>query len=188
MSGGTRAGAGRKTTKIGLADLEKLCVLHVRLSDNPPLLPHGGVQALGGETDAAKTERISKMINRNLYKRLERLEARVQDAIPPRHEVVNSQTPGGPTCVRGPDGRQVWWNPPEGCKSGEPLDGVSSEGMHIVVMGVRGGRDAAPTTAIGPDGQVVWLDPPEGCQAGEPIEHTAREKSASKIVRASFRD
>jgi hypothetical protein len=123
------------------------------------------------------------MINRNLHKRLEKLEARAQDAIAPRFVVVNGRTPGGATCVRGPDGRQVWWNPPEGCKSGELLGGESSDGMFIVILGVRGGADAQPTTAMGPDGRLVWLDPPEGCKAGEPIECTAIEKSGGEIVR-----
>jgi hypothetical protein len=123
------------------------------------------------------------MINRNLSKRLERLETRAQDAIAPRFVVVNSRKPGGATCVRGPDGRQVWWNPPEGCKVGEPLDGVSPDGMFIVVLTFRGGRDAEPTTVVGRDGRLVWREPPEGCQVGEPIEITARDKSADEIVR-----
>ena len=44
---------------------------------------------------------IERMINRNLYKRLERLESRSGDAILPRFVVVNSLAPGGATCVRG---------------------------------------------------------------------------------------
>src|SRR5579872_2277719 len=115
------------------------------------------------------------MINRNLRKRLERLETRAEDAIAPRYVVVNSREPGGATCVRGPDGRPVWWNPPEGCKVGEPLDGVSSSGMYIVVLTLRGGPDAEPTTAIGPEGRLVWVNPPDGCQVGEPIEYSASD-------------
>jgi hypothetical protein len=124
------------------------------------------------------------MISRNLLKRLEQLENRAQDTITPPFVAVNSRAPGGATCVRGPDGRNVWWNPPEGCKTGEPLDGVSPDEMFIVVLGVRGGPDAEPTTAIGPEGRLVWLEPPEGCQVGEPIEYSASDQSGSEIVRA----
>jgi len=123
------------------------------------------------------------MINRNFYKRLERLETRAQDAIPPRFVVVNGGEPGGATSVRGPDGRPVWWNPPEGFKAGEPLDAISPCEVFIVVLQTRGGPDVTATTARGPDGRLVWLNPPEGCKAGEPIECTAMDRSSGEIVR-----
>ena len=52
------------------------------------------------------------MINRNLHKRLERLEAGARAATVPRFVLINGGTPGGLTCVWGPDGQLVWWNPP----------------------------------------------------------------------------
>src|ERR1019366_6196660 len=129
-------------------------------------------------------KRISKMINRNLYKRLERLESRARAVSVPdgiRLVLVNDGTPGGLTCVWGLDGRLVWWNPPEGCKVGELLEdtdnpearslrGMVADEMRIVIIGARGGREAGPTTARGPDGRLVWLGPPEGSRGGEPIE------------------
>ena len=124
------------------------------------------------------------MTNRNLYKRLERLEARALAVSAPdgfRLVMVNGGTPGGLTSVRGPDGRDVWWNPPEGCKVGELLEnsdspearslrGMVPDEMRIVFMAARDGREAGPTTSRGPDGRLVWLEPPEGSRVGEPIE------------------
>jgi hypothetical protein len=121
------------------------------------------------------------MIKRNLYRRLEQLEACAPAAPVPEFVVVNAGTPGGVTCVWGPDGRLVWWNPPKGCKVGELLEdsespearslrGMAPDEMRVVIIGARDGRDAGPTTVIGPDGRLVWLEPPEGSQAGQPIE------------------
>jgi hypothetical protein len=111
--------------------------------------------------------RLSKMINRNLYKRLERLEGRARVVTVPRFVVVNSGTPGGPTCVPGPDGRLVWWNPTEGCRVGELLEDSENPAveMRVVLTVAR-----TPTTVTGPDGRLVWLEPPEGSSAGEAIE------------------
>ena len=64
------------------------------------------------------------MINRNLYKRLERLEGLAMAAGVP-DEVRMVFVNGGslrPACVIGPDGRYVWWKPPEGCQEGEPIE------------------------------------------------------------------
>jgi len=62
------------------------------------------------------------MISRNLYKRLERLEA---DALTAwgRDAILVAFVNSGlrPACVSGPDGSRVWWKPPEGCKVGEPV-------------------------------------------------------------------
>lgn len=112
------------------------------------------------------------MINRNLYRRLERLEASARAAIVPRFVLINGGTPGGLTCVRGPDGRFVWWNPPEGCKVGELLEDSYNPQveMRVILDVARNGGDRGPTTVKGPDGRLVWLEPPEGYRAGEPIE------------------
>jgi hypothetical protein len=112
------------------------------------------------------------MINRNLYRRLERLEAGARAATVPRFVVINGGTPGGRTCVWGPDGELVWWNPPAGCKVGELFadsDNPEVE-MRVVLIGARDGREPGPTTVRGPDGRLVWMEPPEGCKAGELIE------------------
>jgi len=123
------------------------------------------------------------MISRALYKRLERLEARAwAEAVPveDRLTFVNFGTPGGLTSVRGPDGRQVWWNPPAGCKVGELLEDSENSGVGLVRGRVPnrcrvmfGHPDWGPTTVMGTDGRLVWLKPPEGCKEGEPIEDSA---------------
>jgi hypothetical protein len=127
------------------------------------------------------------MIKRDLYKRLERLETRAlvaADAAGIRLVFVNDGTPGGLTCVRGPDGRHVWWNPPEGCKVGDLLEDRDKPasrlfparvpcGMRVIFVAARDGREAGPTTVIGPDGRHVWREPPEGCKEGELIEDSA---------------
>ena len=121
------------------------------------------------------------MISRNLYKRLERLEARALAASGRggiRVAFVNSGS-ARPACVIGPDGRYVWWKPPEGCKVGklvEDSDNPETGGFLtgadrlLLVQFVAPGRSAEPTTVMGPDGRLVWLEPPEGCKEGEPIE------------------
>ena len=125
------------------------------------------------------------MINRNLYKRLERLEALAMAAgVSDEHRMVFVN--GGslrPACVIGPDGRYVWWKPPEGCRVGElvedrspPVRARSSQAGvpdTIIIGFVDGQGGKGPTTVIGPDGRLVWLEPPEGCQEGEPIEDSA---------------
>lgn len=85
----------------------------------------------------------------------------------------------GPICVAGPEGRDVWWKPPAGCKVSDELakcgdDPRSDVPPYVVVCEseVPGGGNA-PTTAFGPDGRLVWLEPPAGCKAGEPIEDSA---------------
>jgi hypothetical protein len=112
------------------------------------------------------------MIKRELYRRLERLEACVRAVTVPRYVVINGGTPGGPTCVWGPDDRLVWWNPPEGCEVGELLDDSENPEVErrVVLIGARNGKEPGPTTVMGPDGRLVWLEPPEGARAGEPIE------------------
>lgn len=62
------------------------------------------------------------MIKRNLYRRLEQLEACAPAAPVPEFVVVNAGTPGGVTCVWGPDGRLVWLEPPEGSQAGQPIE------------------------------------------------------------------
>jgi hypothetical protein len=119
------------------------------------------------------------MINRNFIKRLERLEnlaiaAGASDDC--RMVFVN----GGslrPACVIGPDGRYVWWKPPEGFKAGELIeDRDTPEAPAMIIIGFADGDGGeGPTTVIGPDGRLVWLEPPEGCQEGEPIEDTAND-------------
>jgi len=124
------------------------------------------------------------MLPRNFRTRLERLEARERDDAPPQLVLLNFRKPGGATAVRGPDGRRVWWNPPEGHKAGGFLDEIPAGKIFIIGTYTRGGPDAEPTAAVGPDGRLVWLDPPEGCKAGEPIEDSAMEMSGSEVVRA----
>jgi hypothetical protein len=69
------------------------------------------------------------MSRRNLYKRLERVEARLASTRDGFDVMfVNGKEPGGPTCVRGPDGRLVWGKPPAGCKAGELLDARDTPG------------------------------------------------------------
>ena len=76
-----------------------------------------------------------------------------------RFVIVNGGEPGGLTCVWGPDGRHVWWNPPEGCKVRDLLEDTYSPcEMRVVIIGARDGRDAGPTTVMGPDGRLVWLE------------------------------
>jgi hypothetical protein len=62
------------------------------------------------------------MIHRNLYKRLERLEASAREATVPRLVLINEGTAAGLTSVWGPDGRLVWLEPPEGYRAGEPIE------------------------------------------------------------------
>jgi hypothetical protein len=125
------------------------------------------------------------MINKGLYKRLERLESRALSAsgtVAPL-EFINNGTPGGLKSVRGPDGRHVWWNPPEGCKVGELLeDGEARQArslrgtvphFRILLIDAENGKEVGPTTVAGPDDRLVWLEPPAGCKAGEPIEDSA---------------
>ena len=66
------------------------------------------------------------MIKKNIYRRLERLEARVSPACraPVIRTLYAHSRDGKPAglSVIGPDGRHVWWEPPEGCKKGEPVE------------------------------------------------------------------
>jgi hypothetical protein len=136
-------------------------------------------------------KRISKMISRNLYKRLERLEADARRACGRggiKVAFVNSGM--RPACVIGPDGSHIWWKPPEGRKVGEPVqdpDDFDARGFRsgadrlLLISFVRPGNEAGrtavqipePTTVRGPDGRLVWLEPPEGYEEGEPIEDSA---------------
>jgi hypothetical protein len=136
--------------------------------------------------DSRNTKEVMIMNKRNLEKRLERLEAGVQRRnYKLTFEFVNDSSPGGLTSVSGPDGREVWWNPPAGCKVGELVEGEKPAvrrspraGPHlfrILYMTGKGG----PTTLLGPDGRLVWLEPPEGSKAGEAIEdHPTRSLPA----------
>lgn len=127
-----------------------------------------------------------KMIGRNLNKRLDRLEARVladrAKFMRPRYILAHiyGGPAEGPICVAAPDGRDVWWKPPAGCKVGDELakcgDDPESDLLPVYVVVCESripGGGKAPTTAIGPDGRLVWLEPPAGCKAGEPIEDSA---------------
>jgi hypothetical protein len=73
------------------------------------------------------------MIKRILYRRLERLEARVLSGgrVPVFKTVyahVRDGKAAGSSVIR-PDGRHVWWEPPEGCKEGEPVE--DSQNSHV---------------------------------------------------------
>ena len=118
------------------------------------------------------------MISRNLYARLEQVEARALTAGGSggfRMAFLNSGSLL-PECVMGPDSSYVWWKPPPGSKVGELVEdrdrpavrGLRSEVMVIAFADGDGGE--GPTTAMGPDGRLVWLRPPEGCKEGDPIE------------------
>jgi hypothetical protein len=67
------------------------------------------------------------MTNRKFHQRLERLENRVLQAfrVPPGHRIVfihaRDGKPSGLESVFGPDGRQVWSVPPQGCEVGKPV-------------------------------------------------------------------
>jgi len=78
------------------------------------------------KSGSSENERISKMIKRNLYRRLEQLEAHVMpDERAPLFQLVYAHPRDGkPACssVVEPDGRRVWLEPPEGCKKGEPVE------------------------------------------------------------------
>jgi hypothetical protein len=74
------------------------------------------------QTGASEAE-PGKTIERSLYRRVQRLKASLRQAAGP---VVIDATfmhavdgrPAG-TSVRGPDGRHVWLDPPDGCEAGE---------------------------------------------------------------------
>jgi hypothetical protein len=125
--------------------------------------------------------RKSKMINRNLYKRLERLEARSLAASVPEENRIVFVNGGSlrPACVIGPDGRFVWWRPPAGYKVGELIeDSETRPGLYGVPARILVGfaddeGGAGPTTLRGPDKRLVWLKPPKGCKEDEPIEDSA---------------
>jgi hypothetical protein len=75
------------------------------------------------------------MIKRIFYRRLERLEASVLAAtrLPVYKTVYAHLRDGKPagSSVIGPDGRHVWWEPPEGCKEGEPVE--DSRNSHLLL-------------------------------------------------------
>jgi len=134
------------------------------------------------------------MTKGNLCRRLERLEARAW-ATRVSNQVkvvfVNGDTPGGLRSVRGTDGRHVWWNPPEGCKVGELLEGSDdAEGrsmrggvpdeIRVVFIDAKEGGPADPTTVMGPNRQLVWLEPPEGYKEGQPIEDSAEDPETTE--------
>jgi hypothetical protein len=82
------------------------------------------------------------MIKRNLYKRLERLEA-LTTAAGGYDEITIAFVNGGsvrPACVIGPEGRYVWWKPPEGCKVGELVeDRDTPEAPATIIIGFADG-------------------------------------------------
>ncbi len=131
------------------------------------------------------------MNTKNLYRRLERLEAlalAVRSSGRVRVLFVDGD-PKNPTTMVGPDGQLVWWRPPEGRKMGEPLKGnlgtrmLRTGGLHEIVVMFGTGMDG-PTTVIGPNGRLVWLKPPEGCKEGETVDergqdHVAKDPSCA---------
>ena len=83
-----------------------------------------------------------EMTKKNPYRRIEQLEARALAAARITREipiiVINEGKPGAVSCVKGPDGRDVWWNPPEGHQCGELLAGDTHGGLHLDPAGFPG--------------------------------------------------
>jgi hypothetical protein len=80
------------------------------------------------------------MTTTSYRKRLERLEAGILRRTPeklPSFTVVNASGSGAPSSVIGPDGRDVWWNPPEGHKVGELLEDSAYKGPGGPSIGFR---------------------------------------------------
>jgi hypothetical protein len=123
------------------------------------------------------------MIKRSLYRRLERLEARVQaDRAVLRYRVlfVGGGPAGELATVIGPDGRMVWWNPPEGSEVGGLAHERSNfeDGLRHLEITFEGKE--VPTTVRGPDGRLVWAHPPVGGKEGEPIEDSREDQFSSE--------
>jgi hypothetical protein len=117
------------------------------------------------------------MINRNLYKRLERLEAQALAARGGDENIIAFVNGGSlrPACVIGPDGAYVWWKPPEGCKVSDLVDP-----QMMLVAFADPGDEMEPTTVMGPDGRLVWLEPPQGHKEGEPIEDSGGAEDSAE--------
>jgi hypothetical protein len=81
-------------------------------------------EGAGGSAGSGEPGTAPKIIGRNLHQRLQRLKTLLLQAKGPgiRIELVQARDgrPAGPIAVREPDGRRVWWKPPEGSREGEP--------------------------------------------------------------------
>ena len=88
------------------------------------------IAGMEGADANAEAEKTSRTLGINLHRRLQRIKALLESNKPNRvrRMILVHAIDGRPagSSVADPDGRQVWWDPPEGYKRGEPVPGEAA--------------------------------------------------------------
>jgi hypothetical protein len=84
----------------------------------------------GADANAGEAEKTSHTVGTDLHRRLQRIKALLESNKPSRTRriILVHAIDGRPagSSVANPDGRQVWHDPPEGYKQGEPVPGEAA--------------------------------------------------------------